>query len=123
MTKFTLTSKAKRTPLYYNMQVSVDKDCPANDFGSLLPSSIFYFYKDQPVIYTFGSENNWYLPGRQGEWIRTYTQGETITTCMWFTGIPGFKICDGQYPLPETISVLNDKNGVTITFTPIPVYE
>jgi hypothetical protein len=32
-----------------------------------------------------------------------------------------FTICNGDYPLPEILSVVYD--GVTFTFTPIPVYE
>ena len=83
MTKFTLTSKVKKKPLYYNMQVSVDKDCSASDFGSLLPSSNFYFYKDSPIIYTFRRENYWQLSGREGVYINTFNNGETTTTNMF----------------------------------------
>lgn len=81
-----------------------------------------YFYKDSPYVLTFVPEDSfqpWSLS------VNSYTKlvirkpGEK--TNFYISGMIFLEICDGYYPLPEVISVV--KNGVTFTFTPIPVYE
>lgn len=57
VTKF---KKIEKEPLYYNMQLSVDKDCTASSVGYKNPGvEDTYFYKDSPIILTFISGNHW----------------------------------------------------------------
>lgn len=128
MAKFTLTSKFKKTnlgPLYYNMQISVDKDFTyhSNHLEAGAPPGVedINFYKDSPIILSFTSirpETSWASSEIYDEInINTTLAG----TSLYLLGMALFKICDGSYPLPEVISVVY--GDTTFTFTPIPVYE
>lgn len=121
MSKYIFATKFKKIekePLYYNMQLSVDKDCTASSVGYKNPvMEDTYFYKDSPIILTFISRNHWEDSKNFGLVIEkpsTYTN-------LYLKGMIFFRICDGDYPLPEIIQV--DHNGTIFTFTPIPVYE
>ena len=106
--------------------MTVDKDCLASDFCHLPPGrGEIYFKADEPIILKFISENYWrsfeysYLNiGRRSE-NTSMTSLNLVSKSLITVSV--FSICDGDYPLPETLSIT--KNGVTFTFTPIPVYE
>jgi hypothetical protein len=121
-TKF---KKIEKEPLYYNMQISVDKDCLASEVGivpPVLPGDEpvdFHFYKDSPIILSFIFENYWGT-GKYMGGLEIKNEGGD-TTRLFLDEVSIFSICEGYYPLPEIVSVV--KNGVTFTFTPIPVYE
>jgi hypothetical protein len=105
-------------PLYYNMQLSVDKDCSTSELGFPLfaGGKDFNFYKDSPIILSFISENRWAMDGNRLE-----IEKNTAYTSFYLDSLCLISICEGHYPLPETISII--ENDVTFTFTPIPVYE
>ena len=122
MTKYIFATKFKKIekePLYYNMQVSVDKDY-AHPGGSApgMPD-VINFYKDSPIILPFASVNYWIPTNDYNIYIDA--PGSTTTTNLYFFGYYICSICEGHYPLPEIISVVYI--DVTFTFTPIPVYE
>lgn len=81
------------------------------------PGDDIHFYKDSPIIFSFISKNHWV----SSESERLSLQRQTTATNFYFDSVVFISICDGDYPLPETISIV--KRGVTFTFTPIPVYE
>ena len=117
MIKYFLGTILKSEPLYYNIQISVDKDCTYDTKQHASPT--ITFYKDSPYVLTFITEGEWRLNFNNygGLEIR-----KPIETTNWYLyGMVFFKICDGTFPLPEVISVV--KEEVTFTFTPIPVYE
>ena len=125
MAKFALTSKAKKKLSYYNMQISVDKDFIYHprfpEAGAPPGVEEIYFYKDSPIILTF-------MPDRHDpSWASSEIYDEIninttpVGTNLYLLGIHLVNICDGDYPLPEVISVVYD--DTTFTFTPIPVYE
>lgn len=115
-TKF---KKIEKEPLYYNMQISVDKDCTASSVGYKNPGvEDTHFYKDSPIIltFTFASRNHWESSKNFGLMI----EKTSTYTSLILKGMVFFRICEGDYPCPETISVV--MKDVTFTFTPIPVY-
>lgn len=123
MAKFTFSFKfenIEKEPLYYNIQLSVDKDFEWDEDESL-PS--IFLYKDQPIILQF-VENVHDYPNNI-EWknnehhiiLRTYNS----STYMFIAGMMVFNK-DWRFPLPETVSVVGS-GDTTFIFTPIPVYE
>lgn len=120
MAKYIFSTKFKKIekePLYYNMQVSVDKDYEwDNDVN--LPS--FFLYKDQPITLQFVDDVPPHIEWRSND-SRIRLQTGPASTHLLICGMMECRISDGTYPLPETVSVVHD--GVTFTFTPIPVYE
>lgn len=83
-----------------------------------------YFYKDSPYVLTFAPEEDssymiWGLSVDSYTELVIHKPGEG--TILSISGMAFIKICSGDYPLPEVISVVKD--NVTFTFTPIPVYE
>jgi hypothetical protein len=123
MSKYIFATKFKKIekePLYYNLQVSVDKTCSAADINALGDPGFhnIIFYEHSPIILTFVSENYWKF---SSENFTMETKKPVTYTNLCLNSIPLIYICEGTYPLPETVSVV--KNGVTVTFTPIPVYE
>ena len=77
------------------------------------------FYKDSPYVLTFIAEDSWRLNFNKLGGLEIHKPRET--TNLYLYGMIFFEICDGTFPISEVISVVKD--GVTFTFTPIPVYE
>ena len=115
--RYFLGTILKSKPLYYNIQISVDKDC-TYDTGHRTTQT-FTFYKDSPYVLTFIADDQWRLNFNELGGLEIYKPRET--TNLYLYGMVFFKICDGTFPFPEVISVVY--SGVTFTFTPIPVYE
>lgn len=114
MTRYIFGTGLKKKPLYYNIQISVDKDYTYTDNMPTGYAEI-KFYKDSPIILTFESQDWW----SSSEKITIRKPIESTNLYLFEMGF--FAICNGSYPLPEVISVIH--NEVTFTFTPIPVYE
>ena len=117
MAKYIFSSKFKkieREPLYYNIQVSVDKDFyVSNDMYG--PGFEFQFYADTPILLK-RFENIWHDDNKI----------LLIHKPMGFTNLNlndsiFFTICESEYPFPDVIQVVYERT--TFTFTPIPVYE
>lgn len=132
MSKYIFATKFKKIekePLYYNIQVSVDKDWTYSGGGAMraVPhpgSEEIHFYKDSPIMLHFTTVNTfgdvaWYADENREIGIYTPTSHTNFYLCY----MPYFNICEGPYPLPEIISILDKSTGTTFTFTPIPVYE
>jgi hypothetical protein len=108
--------ETKPEPLYYNMQVSVDKDFITDT------NDRYNFYANVPRIFnwspdgTTGFEYSW---GNTRAGIVYHDVNNSMILYLDEVGV--FTICHGEYPLPGIISVVYD--GTTFTFTPIPVYE
>lgn len=127
MSKYIFATKFKKEPLYYNIQVSVNKDFNLSK-GSLwlIPNSI-RIYRDSPILFTNNGFNEWSFevaePGNiQSFGIRTSAISTTLTH-LYFFSTAYLDICEGEYPLPEIISILDKSTNTRFTFTPIPVYE
>jgi hypothetical protein len=108
-------------PLYYNIQMSVDKDYTYSPNGAarIAPPEAkeIHFSKNSPIILTLYSGDHW-TSSEIGE-IDILSFNQYTVLQLWH--MTYFKICNGFYPLPRIISVVYD--GTTFTFTPIPVYE
>ena len=117
MIRYILGTILKSKPLYYNIQISVDKDCTYDTKQHESPT--ITFYKDSPYVLTFIAEDIWRLNFNELGGLEIDKPRET--TNLYLYGMIFFEICDGTFPLPEVISVVY--SGVTFTFTPIPVYE
>jgi hypothetical protein len=117
---FTFTPIPVYEPLYYNIQVSVDRTCSAADINNMGDPDWhnIIFYEDLPIILTFVSENYW---NYSSEYFTMDIVKPVTYTNLVLNTTPLIFICEGTYPLPETVSIV--KNGITVTFTPIPVYE
>lgn len=121
-TKF---KKIEKEPLYYNIQVSVDKD-----FSTIHPIDPGYkieIYKDVPIVMEYLKDNisKFGFP-QWGSIIDSAISkgGGKDEGQMWFylCGGPLFCMCqDYDFYISEIIQV--DHNGTIFTFTPIPVYE
>lgn len=105
-------------PLYYNIQVSVDKDF-IYDPGNI------NVYKNSPEILYPATTN---YPHSWGGNISTTPSKFGIVyddvyevTKFYIEDYAMFDICEGQYPMPNIITI--EYNGINFTFTPIPVYE
>ena len=116
MIKHFLGTILKTEPLYYNIQISVDKDC-TYDTNNGTPT--ITFYKDSPYVLTFIADDFWRLNFNELGGLEIYKPRET--TNLYLYGMIFFKICDGTFPISEPTLVVKDE--VTFTFTPIPVYE
>lgn len=117
MIKYFLGTILKSKPLYYNIQISVDKDCTYNTKQPESPT--ITFYKDSPYVLTFIAYDIWRLNFNEFGGLEIHKPSET--TNLYLYGMIFFKICDGTFPISEPTLVVKDE--VTFTFTPIPVYE
>lgn len=108
-------------PLYYNIQVSVDKDYIYDQ-----SYNTYNIYKDSPEIFYHTTNTNyphsWYgrLSSSPQKFGIVYHDVYEDTKFYIDDGVV-FNICEEQYPLPNIITI--EYNGINFTFTPIPVYE
>jgi hypothetical protein len=113
-------------PLYYNIQVSVNKDIHAISLNPL-PKEYenLIFYKDSPIILSFISENYWagYFDSSE-RYELSISMDEDGVTCLLLDNTFLIEICYESFPLPEIISIYRGVlENAEFTFTPIPVYE
>ena len=59
MMRYFLVTILKSKPLYYNIQILVDKDYTYNDTNNGTPT--ITFYKDSPYVLTFIADDQWRL--------------------------------------------------------------
>jgi hypothetical protein len=126
MKKFVFASRPKstiKTPSYYNIQVSVNKDytIDLNEIGF----DKITLYANEPMVFVFnGYKEDW-----KNESTRLWNYGKFIiekrrTHTGLYYGSIICQICEGIYPIPEIVSAPGTRyNDTTFTFTPIPVYE
>ena len=117
MMRYFLGTILKSEPLYYNIQISVDKDCTYDTKQHESPT--ITFYKDSLYVLTFITEGEWRLNFNNYGGLEIRKPIET--TNLYLYEIVFFEICDGTFPISEPTLVVKDE--VTFTFTPIPVYE
>lgn len=129
MSKYIFATKFKKIekePLYYNIQVSVDKDIRAISLNPL-PKEYenLIFYKDFPIILSFISENYYagYLDSSERYELSISMENDGVT-CLLLDNMFLTEICYEPFPLPEIISIYRGyMESARFTFTPIPVYE
>ena len=88
----------KSNQLYYNIQISVDKDCTYDTKQHESPT--ITFYKDSPYVLTFIAEGEWRLNFNEFGGLEIHKPIET--TNLYLYGMIFFKICDGTFPISET---------------------
>ena len=99
MIKYFLGTILKSKPLYYNIQISVDKDCTYDTKQHESPT--ITFYKDSPYVLTFIAEGEWRLNFNEFGGLEIYKLSEI--TNLYLYGMVFFKICDGTFPISELL--------------------
>lgn len=131
MAKYIFSTKFKKIekePLYYNIQLTVDKDISVGEYDGIMPpygERYVTLYKDNPIMLKL--RDDW-LPFGDDCWVSDngilviLNFNDPGSSTFRINGVTLFFIDENKiYPLPEILQYVY--RNTTFTFTPIPVYE